>query len=203
MSDRLLGIRPILAVAGLLGLVAAVALYRVGLGTQIPDFPIGEAEIVERARAFAASQGIDTESSYAIAQTTRTQRDALNARLGSQQARQVSLEGEIPVPMWMVRFRREILTSDTREDPGGLRISLSETGEVLSAAFHEPNPKAPAPPREEASRIARERLAALGVDLSGYTDRAEEPRGEETGRSAGNAASWSRTATRSAGNASS
>jgi serine phosphatase RsbU (regulator of sigma subunit) len=181
VSDRLLGIRPILAVAGLLGLVAAVALYRVGLGTQIPDFPIGEAEIVERARAFAASQRIDIGSSYAIAHTIRKQREVLGARLGSQQARRASLAGEIPVPLWTVRFRREILTSDTREDPGGLLLTLSETGEVLSAEIHEPNPEAPAPPREQASLIARERLAALGVDLSGYTDRSEAPRGEEHG----------------------
>jgi hypothetical protein len=171
VSERLLGIRPALAIAGLAGLLVAGVLYRAGLGAQIPDYPVGKADIVARARAVGALYGLDTESSLVVPQPSGSARGQLNTALGVVEARRASLSGELPVSAWQVRVRRDYLLKDTGGDPGGLQVHFSETGELLSASVHEPNRKAPAPSRDDARRIAIERLGAFGLSLDGYEEK--------------------------------
>ena len=173
--SRLLGASPVVAAAGILGLLVSIATYGPGLGRRAPVYPVGKAEIVERARAFVTACGRAPTGWLAAAEPASKQRDRLDKRLGVDEVRGASLSGTLPVEAWTVRFRDQVLFSRLEDDPGGIAVILSETGEVLSARFHEPTPNAPAPGREEARRIAAEHIVRLGLDPSAY---AEEGAGE-------------------------
>jgi hypothetical protein len=179
--SRLLGASPVVAAAGILGLLVSIATYGPGLGRRAPAYPVGKAEIVERARAFVAASGRAPSGWLAAADPASKQRDRLDKRLGVDEVRGASLSGALPIEAWTVRFRDQVLFTRLEEDPGGIAVTLSETGEVLSARFHEPTLDADAPGREEARRIAAEHLVRLGLDPSAY---AEEGAGEASTRPA-------------------
>jgi hypothetical protein len=168
--SRLLGASPVVAAAGILGLLVSIATYGPGLGRRAPAYPVGKAEIVERARAFATAAGRAPSDWLAVAEPVFKQRDRLDKRLGVDEVRGASLSGTLPVEAWAVRFRDQVLFSRLEADPGGIALTLSETGEILSARFHEPTPEAPAPGREEARLIAAEHLVRLGFDPSAYAE---------------------------------
>lgn len=176
MSNRLLGIPRALAVIGLLGLFVALALYTRGLGVGLPEYKTSKAEIAARARAFAAAQGIDTSGTIAFVQTASIDSDdyqQLVDRFGFDEITRAIRDGEIPVPAWQVRIRKQVNFSDLEEDPSGMTLRLDAGGNTLGADFHEPESKGPALSRPDALRVASERLAAAGIDLTGYVERAE------------------------------
>ncbi len=174
MSDRLLGISTPVVVAGIVGLVAAIVLYRYGLGVRIPDYPVGKAEIAARARTFAVAHGLGAPDGWVVVETVYSDRSQLSRRIGAEATQHASLSRALPVAAWRSRLRTKMFTSDANGDPGRVTIGFNELGDVLSASWYEPNAKAPAPSRDEARTIALERLADLDVDLTGYVERTSD-----------------------------
>jgi hypothetical protein len=179
VPERLLEIRPALALAGLIGILAAAVLYGVGLGAQLPDYPLGKSDIAARAREVVAAQGFDDARSLVVPMPVGEARSLLNAAVGVAEARRASLSGELPVSTWRVRVRRDYFVNDLDDDPGGVDLRFGETGTLLGAEFPEPRRKEPAPARDEAKRIALERIASFGLSLDDYTEKSENPESDD------------------------
>ena len=180
MSERLLGIPRSLALFGLLGLAAALVLYGRGLGVTLPRYELSKAAIVARAIEFATAQGANTRGVLAFAQSYTADSgvyDQLVTEYGVAEIRERRRDGSLPLSAWRVRLRKDMRGGDLEDDPAGVDVMLDERGTVTYAKFHEATPKAAAPPRPEARRIAAERLAAMGIDLTGYEEQLEAKAG--------------------------
>ena len=86
-------------------LVAAAALYRAGLGSALPPYPLSEAEIIERARTFAGRLGHPAAGADAFAWTAPKEFERLAAAVGIEEAGRSAASGEPAVAVWTVRFR--------------------------------------------------------------------------------------------------
>jgi hypothetical protein len=179
VPERLLGIPPVLAIGGLVCFVVAGALYRVGLGVQIPDYPLGKADITAQARALAADRGIDVDHSVVVTIPTSEARTLMNAALGVEEARRVSLSREIPVSAWRVRVRHNYLTDEMSDDEGGADLRFGETGNLVAATFPGVRSKEPAPALTEARARAVEQLSAFGISIDGYVEKSESAEPED------------------------
>jgi hypothetical protein len=183
VTERLLGIRPLLAVSGLAGLVLGVLLYPYGLAANLPTYSKSEAEIVAAARGYAAKLGADTSHTIVMSQTIGSNGERwewLATRYGIDEARRAAAAGDLPMTTWRVRFRRNPINS-LDEDPGSAEISLGPGGTL--SGFEIPHEKPSGEiAREEALRTATAGLTALGVDLAGYveTSDADEKKEETT-----------------------
>lgn len=176
MSDRLLGISPLVVAAGVASLVLAIALYAVGVGAWLPRPEVGTTEAVTRARAFAAAQGVDITGSGAIVRPTWIESvnyDPIVAKLGLRDVQEAARSGDLPVPAWRVDFRRNIWVDDIENDPGGFSVTLAGNGAILGAEFYKQRPRGEKMLRSEARRIIEERLRAVGIDPAGYVERGD------------------------------
>jgi hypothetical protein len=176
VAERFLGIPVWVVLAGLAGLVAALALYGRGLGAELPEYQLGERQIAERARAFTAGAGVDTTGSLAVVQTLELDNEdfgQLVARHGLDAVRAGRRDGSLPLPAWRVRLRHNVTTEEEEDDPHAVSVTLDERGRVLGARFFGLDSDSPAPARDEARRMAALRLAAFGVDLTGFGERSE------------------------------
>jgi hypothetical protein len=177
VSERLLGIPRWLAVAGLVGLIAATALYNRGLGVSLPYYDASSAEIAERARAFAAEHAPWAKPVLTVTRTNDFNEEGYRSlcdTIGVQETQRALRSGEIELPAWRVRLRRDVKFSDVDEDADGLTLLLDGRGSVIGGTLRHANASAPAPPRDVAARLATERLAEFGVDLTGFVERDDQ-----------------------------
>jgi hypothetical protein len=180
VRERLLGIHPAIAALGLLGLVAAAVLYPLGLGAPLPARSIDKSRSIEIASQVARDRGLDAESAfaYAITHTPRAERwDDLTRQFPDEEVLRAVDEGSLPFALWTVRLRHN-LVDEAEDDDGGIVVALDGHGRLVSVAFGRDGSDE-APPREEARRVAREGLAAFGVDLEGFNEE-KEPDADDT-----------------------
>lgn len=172
----MLGISPLVAIAGTVGLVLAISLYGFGLGAWLPKGSIGSAEAEARARNYAAAQSIDVTGSGAIvhpAWIESVHLEPLVERVGLERLRQAARSDELAVPVWQVDFRRQLMTSDLDEDPGGFSVTLAGNGTVVGASFHTRDGKGEKFERNDARARVESQLRDAGVDVTGFTERGE------------------------------
>ena len=184
MSDRLLGISPLVAAAGVASLVLAIALYSVGLGAWLPDRGIGTSEAVARARAFASEQGVDLSGSGAIVRPTWIESvnyDPIVKKIGLRGVREAARSGELPIPAWRVDFRKNILTDDIDSDPGGFSVTLAGNGTILGAEFYRQRQRGEKTLRSDARRLIEDRLRSVGMDPAGFVERGDSSKGMTAG----------------------
>lgn len=184
MSDRLLGISPLVAAAGVASLVLAIALYSVGLGAWLPDRGIGTTEAVARARAFASEQGVDVSGSGAIVRPTWIESvnyDPIVKKIGLHGVQEAARSGDLPIPAWRVDFRKNIWTDDIESDPGGFSVTLAGNGTILGAEFYKQRQRGEKTLRSDARRLVEDRLRAVGMDTSGFVERGDNSRGTTAG----------------------
>lgn len=186
MSDRLLGISPIVAGAGVAGLVVAIALYVLGAGSCLSRSTISRADAVARARAYAAGLGFDVRSSGTIVRPTWIETpnyEALVSRYGNDRLRSAIESGELPAGAWIVTFRTSLLTTGVEDDPGALAVTLAPNGDVVGADFYNRFQGAEPITRDAALASVEERLRAVGVDPTGYAIRGGAERAAAVGAS--------------------
>ena len=111
MRNRLLGINPLLAAAGLLGLLAAAALYSRGLGVPLPPYQLSAGEIIEKAREHVRLLHHPAADSMAVAATRREDFGSVAGKVGWAEARRLVLSEELPITTWHVRFRGSMFFS--------------------------------------------------------------------------------------------
>ena len=181
MSDRLLGISPLVAGAGIVSLVMAIAFYTAGVGAWLPTSSIGLSEAESRARVYAAAQGFDVESCGAIVRPTWIDTANLEpfiSRVGLERFRSAGMSGELPVPEWRVDFRQSLWTDDIEDDPGGLSVTMAGNGTILGAEYHSRRPRGEKLTRSVARLHVEAQLAAAGMDLAGFVERGDAPEQE-------------------------
>ncbi|HQR39059.1 MAG TPA: SpoIIE family protein phosphatase [Blastocatellia bacterium] len=173
MSERLLGIRPSLAIAGLAGLAMAFGLYGFGLGIGVPRLEVSRSEITSRAQRFAESRKPGTGVHGAIFRYNRETYDDSERFVrvyGAYELETAKSEGAFTLRTWDARIRSNAVTSDFEDDKAADRVTFDELGNIVGFETHAPDDSAPAPPRDQARQIAAEELARLGIKLDGYVE---------------------------------
>lgn len=177
VSDRLLGVSPVVAIAGVAGIVVAFALYGFSVGAWLPKGSIGSSEAESRARAYAAAQSVDVTSSGAIVRPTwmeSAQLEPLVDRIGLSRLQAASKSGQLPIPEWRVDFRRDLWTEELEDDPGGFTVTLAGNGSILQAEFYgRARAKAEKITRADARAIVESLLRSAGVDVAGSVERGD------------------------------
>ena len=173
MSERLFGIRPLLAVAGLAGLAAALGLYGFGLGTGTARVSDSRAKVQATAQAFAAARDPSGARRTVIVRSlgdTDDDAERFARTYGVDQLAEAERDGAFVLRTWDARLRTNAVTSDYEDDPDSARVTLDRTGRVVGFESKPGGDSASAPSRDQARQIAADGLKQLGISLDGFVE---------------------------------